>query len=1011
MAEFRRYLCWSPLVAGTTISTEAVSPSPSVFFATHAPLRIRRRHPEAKADDRGTAVTEEDVRSDFLGRQMPTGVLLMPVIGESGTGKSHLVRWVHELTPSTDKRLVIHLPKTSTSLRAVVRTLLDQPGIDSPDLVQLRADVDRMSSELDEDSLQRRLILELSEAVAAADARPGPARVLSGPDKLASLLLDPHVRDHLLQPGKLIPRLASSLLSDRGERDDDRPTTFSEDDLPLDIADVNKASDKAKKLLSLIKSRTELKAAAADILTEQLPVAVSAAWNMGGGRLQRAMLEIRRQYARQGKEIVLLIEDFVVLQGVQRDLLDALIEAGVRSGKTELAPIRTLMAVTTGYWQRLEETVLTRTKAATPHLYDLDVTFDTDERGQADIEAFVGRYLNAARIGQEALDRANVAHGGDVPNRCKTCDFEETCHATFGASSEGHGLYPFNWPALRRAIRARPAHNSPDAFNPRAVIGEVIRPVVVDHAQALADGYFPDERFRQDYPTPADEPFLLGAVQREIEERDATDATRRKTLLEFWGDAPESLINLEPEMHQAFGIAPLALDDANSRTERPATRTSKAPDVGRLNTPRTAVSGVSRATEMMIDHIEEWQGRQTQLPQSTAAHLRAIIRQAVINRCTWTDPVMAEPSAADLDRAWPSNSTVVSIEEAGGQRLPGTADAPIRFKRNSGNATFFRQLLLAGTDVAGNAAAVRRLHNIAERHQQDLQRAVQRQRGFSDDHLILGIRTSLLGAALAGHAWPTMRDAELLDAALADGSRWKRLDVTSRTPQWTRLWEAHHQGRGVLVARLRESIGFTRGVRGGVRIIDGARALPLVRQAAQRWTWTKPDKTLPSWIEGAVSGLHQFTTVADAQLAVLAEQVDRIRTLLPPGVSRSETISAVDQACRASMGEGLGPPDLPAFQALLTEAQQHDWRCVDKLERDLARITTAQDDAAKALAKLEACAIDRGAGIATIERFLTASDAWLTSRLEQARLKGGGSGESAVLRVQEILQQWAEVGQ
>ncbi|MFI7578001.1 protein DpdH [Micromonospora sp. NPDC049497] len=1010
MAEFRQFVCWSPVTAATTISTEAVSPSPSVFFATHAPLRIRRRHPEAKADDLGVAVTEEEVRRDFLQRPTANGVLLMPVTGESGTGKSHLVRWVHELTRSTEKRVVIYLPKTSTSLRAVVRTLLDQPGVDSPELAQLRADVDRMSSELDPDSLQRRLINELSEAVAVAEPKPGPARVLAGPDKLASLLLDPHVRDHLLQQGKLIPRLAASLLSDRHEREDDRPTSFSLTDLPLDIADVNKASDKAKRLLSLITSRPELQTAAVDILTEQLPVAVTSAWNMGGGRLQQAMLEIRRRYAEQGKEIVLLIEDFVVLQGVQRDLLDALIEAGVRGGRTELAPVRTLMAVTTGYFARLAETVLTRAKAATPYLYDLDVPFETDEQGRTDVTAFVGRYLNAARVGREELDHANVAQGADVPNRCTTCQFQETCHSTFGASAEGHGLYPFNWPALRRTIRARPAHNSPDSFNPRAVIGEVLRPVLVDHAQALREGSFPDQQFREDYPTPAGERFMLGAVQREIEERDSVDASRRKTFLEFWGDSPDNVTNLEPELHNAFGISLLSLDDLATGRDRTTTRLiGGSPSVKRTG-GRESAGELPRAIAMMIEHVEEWQGRQSQLPQTTAAYLRGVIRQAVINRCLWTDPVMAEPAAADLDRAWPSNSTVVSIEGAAGERLPGTAEAPIRFKRNATNATFFRQLLLASVDVTGNAAAVRHLHKIAEGRQQDLQRAVQRHRGFSDEELILGMQASLLGAALAGHAWPGMADAELLDAALADGSGWKRADGGGRTPHWTRLWEAHRVGRGELVARLRDGVGFTRGVRGGVRIIDAARALPLVRKAAQEWAWQRPNK-LPRWAEKAVPGLNQFAAVADAQLAVLQEQFTKIRAFLPPGVGGSETVTAVEQALRTAVGEGLGPADLATFRLVLDDVRQRDWRCIERLERDLARVDTAQDGENRYRAMITACAVDRGADPATIERFLTAGDAWLSEKLSQARLRGGGGGESAALRVQELLQQWAEVDQ
>ena len=50
MTDFSHFRCWEPAVAATTLTTEAVSPSPAVFFATHAPLRIYRspaggRHP------------------------------------------------------------------------------------------------------------------------------------------------------------------------------------------------------------------------------------------------------------------------------------------------------------------------------------------------------------------------------------------------------------------------------------------------------------------------------------------------------------------------------------------------------------------------------------------------------------------------------------------------------------------------------------------------------------------------------------------------------------------------------------------------------------------------------------------------------------------------------------------------------------------------------------------------------------------------------------------------------
>ena len=175
MTDFSRFRCWETAVAAATLTTEAVSPSPAVFFATHAPLRIYRSPAGGRRPDNpGIPVNEDEVQNDFLTRPTANGILLMPVIGQSGTGKSHLVRWIKEKTPSTDDRQVIYLPKTRTSLKAVVKALLAE--VEDGELDQLKADVDRMSTELDQEGLERRLLGHLHEALAAAEPalRPGP---------------------------------------------------------------------------------------------------------------------------------------------------------------------------------------------------------------------------------------------------------------------------------------------------------------------------------------------------------------------------------------------------------------------------------------------------------------------------------------------------------------------------------------------------------------------------------------------------------------------------------------------------------------------------------------------------------------------------------------------------------------------------------------------------------------------------------------------------------------------
>lgn len=1024
MTDPRERVCWSARTATATLSTEAVSPSTSVFLATHAPLRIRRRHPDLLVDDLGQAVDEKQVRDDFFERTPVNGVLLMPVIGESGTGKSHLVRWIYERTKRDKKsehRVVIHVPKASTSLRALVNVLLDREDIVSEKLTQLRRQVDDLASSMDEQSLQRHLLFALAEAVAAAEPHGNDRsrRALVGPTKLAQVLRDVHVGTHLMKQGALIPRLAASLLNDRADGESDRPTQFTVEDLPH-IADVGSASIDVRELLSKIMSQPRLQRAAADLLTELLSTAVQAVFKLGG-RLQDAMLTIRAEYQRQGKEIVLLIEDFAVIQGLQRDLLDALIEPGVREGRQVLAPVRTLMAVTTGYYRNLADTVVTRAQASTPYVYDLDMPFDPSEEGQSQIAAFVGRYLNAARIGWEQLDSAGVAAGEPVPNACVDCTFRVSCHEAFGASSEEHGLFPFNWPALRRAIRSSTPPNS-EAFNPRAVIGRVIRPVLED-AESLIARQFPGPGFRELFPLAASERGLAPSVKVDIEDRDAVDAERRTTLLEFWGDAPTEVRNLDPGIHEAFAISPLTLDPAQGagkvrqRTQTQDTRTPKTNSPGATMGP-PATGALTRrdvreswpgSLRAMVDDVDEWEAGRRPLLQGTASRIRSIVAQAVVNRCDWTDPLMAEPSANIRQAAWPPKSSVVSILHADAENLASDA-TPIKFVRNPRNAVFFRHLLTleAGVDDPGNGVALRRLRRIAKRHQGDLKRAVLRSRRADDDDLVLGLTASLIGAALAGQAWPGMSDAELVAAAFDDGTHWQLADASIRTERWVAAWRTHGAHRGGLVRELRQLLGVRRGT-GAVRIVDAARVLPLLRRAANDWVWPS-GVVAPEWCRKAVDGFRMFDNLVTQQLAELKRCMAELNGWLPAEVSGQETVVEVDKAFRAAMDSGLAPPDSSPTELFqqIEGMKALDWQVVDQLRRDLGRVETS-DDAVWRMTCIAAAARDRGAGLAAIVEFLRMCDQWLTTRLADAELRRGGAGEAAAQLVREARAEWEAI--
>ncbi|NBE85422.1 protein DpdH [Micromonospora rubida] len=1002
MPEFARYVCWSPNGAANLISTEAVSPSLSVFMATHAPLRIFRAQVDGThMDDLGRAVDEQKVRNDFLTRKTPNGVLLMPIVGASGTGKSHLVRWIKEQTPSDKRRHVIYLPKLRTSLKAVVSALLEHAEGEQFDA--LRADVERVTSQIDDVGLQNRLLNQLQEAVIAAPPPDGPARRLVQPDGLGALLLDPHVRQHLLQPHRLIPQLVANLLADRREDQPERPWTFTVDDLPTAIDNPGHASRQAQRLLQIITTRPELQVAAVDLLNQSLSAAVMNA-TVGVGRLQGALLEIRRLFAKQGKEIVLLIEDFALIQGVQRDLLDAVIEVGERDGVATLAPMRTLMAVTPGYLLQLDQTVLTRARAATPHVYDLGRQFADKDGDQEPLLSFAGRYLNAARLGRDSLDSIAVRTDADVPNACESCEMISACHAGFGKTEQGHGLYPFNRSALIRAVHSRGPSPKPDSVNPRSVLGEVVRNVLVEHAATLRDGQFPSAQFREEYPLSSIDSSLSGAVSRTVEDLDPLDSLRRSLVLEFWGDAPTQVINLPDEIHTAFALPPVAIDP--NADDRPGpTVTSKAPGKA-----RTAATGMPSSTVKAMSDIERWLTRNIDLDQGTANEIRLIISEAVSRRCQWVDPIMAEPSAADIKRIWAPKSTTVSIIGAAAENLFGTKDAPIKLKRTASNSEFMQGLLSARSgQIPGNAEHVRRLSEMARSHAPSLVQRVRDDQGTSDAQLILGLRASLIGALLGGQASPTMNDAQLINAVLDDGGGWGLSDRAARSDEWIAVMDRHLQSRSALVSVLRHAFGFRRGTSGAVRLIDVAHLLPLLRLASGDWTWSQVyGSEAPDWVKAGVRGFSQMPVILANQAKMFQSRVERLRQMLPKSTRGRDVVRAVAGALEAGTAIGQVPQDEKEFQRVLAAADGIDWAAIDRLERGLDSWSAA-DEPQKNNAALLVTGQDHGPSLSQAIHFLELTDTWLTEALAAIAARARVVVSGSDTEIEKVMEEWESI--
>ena len=190
----------------------------------------------------------------------------------------------------------------------------------------------------------------------------------------------------------IVADLVRHIATPSGRDDRDERRRFEEADLHLDSAmmRLQELAAPTKRLLRQLQSNPDLRSRAVQLVNEQLDAAVAQTLGLGVGELTELLNGIRRYLKTRNQTLVLLIQDLVRAEGIDRPLLDALIESG-----DDLCPLRLLVAVTTGYYQsELLDTQKTR----------LDFIINLDQRPPLDegsrLAPFAARYLNALASGQ-----------------------------------------------------------------------------------------------------------------------------------------------------------------------------------------------------------------------------------------------------------------------------------------------------------------------------------------------------------------------------------------------------------------------------------------------------------------------------------------------------------------------------------------------------------------------------------------------------------------------------------
>ncbi len=119
---FIKQVCWDARDIKKVINPDADAMDSSVFLAVHTEHNIEVSGSTISSN---SMKAEEFLRNHFLAENQENEVMTV-VKGESGSGKSHLIRWMELNIELSENRHIITIPKSKTNLKSVLELLIHE---------------------------------------------------------------------------------------------------------------------------------------------------------------------------------------------------------------------------------------------------------------------------------------------------------------------------------------------------------------------------------------------------------------------------------------------------------------------------------------------------------------------------------------------------------------------------------------------------------------------------------------------------------------------------------------------------------------------------------------------------------------------------------------------------------------------------------------------------------------------------------------------------------------------
>lgn len=438
------------------VRVDTITTSEADFLATHVKMKylnICDNHNEFafekgnKNFNENAKSTEDEIYNKYICNPENNHQFIL-VVGDNGTGKSHLIRWFDAKLKqeSLENEVVLFIRRSDNSLKGTIKQLLEKPEVQNIPNKDIYERLVKANATLNEEIFKDRIYHNF---IIGVDNDRDDKINHALKTRFSALLNDSIFKEHLMGSGKAIERIYAKVSADNKLNNQDVIALFDEEDFNIDDdlleeIDNSEGSRKAYNLALELSDDHGLVKTLVEYINGFVDNVIQTCAGIEPGDFEQVFLEIRKEIKRQGKNLTLLIEDITAFTGINIALLNVLsTEHTGENAAANLCRLSSIVGITIQYFNDVFRD--NQRDRISKYIFIPNDVFGTEPH---DLYEFVGRYLNTMSLERDVVE--SWARKGNLSSDYPVHDLIEGKNWDFVKIGDNKELclYPFTKKAI-----------------------------------------------------------------------------------------------------------------------------------------------------------------------------------------------------------------------------------------------------------------------------------------------------------------------------------------------------------------------------------------------------------------------------------------------------------------------------------------------------------------------------------------------------------------------------------